>query len=157
MYRKNLQNGFKTNKSQFINYFITSKNLVLIFLLISFLTLQGCAATTAVVGEKDTDISILQKGDSKGAVQAKIGHKPKKTVKKDEKEIEIYKIETGNEPSPGRAVGHLALDLVTGGLWELAGIPIELLTGDTYYVTVYYKNGILENYTLGDKIPDEFK
>lgn len=97
------------------------------------------------------------KEDSKGAIQAKIGHKPKKTVTKNEKEIEIYKIETGNESSPGRAIGHLALDLLTGGLWELAGIPIELLTGETYYVTVYYKDGILENYSLGDTIPDEFK
>lgn len=127
MNRKNFQNGFKTNKSQFINSFITTKSLVLIFLLTSFLTLQGCAATTAVIGEKDTDVSILQKGDSKGAVQAKIGHKPKKAVTKNEKEIEIYKIETGNESSPGRAIGHLALDLLTGDLWELAGFRLNFL------------------------------
>ncbi len=149
--------NLKTIKLQFTNSLLTSKNLAIIFLLASFLALQGCAATTASVGEKDMDVTTLQKGDSKGTVQAKVGHKPKKTAVKNEKEVEIYKIEIGNEPAPGRAIGHLALDLLTGGLWELAGIPIELFNGETQYITVYYKNGVLENYALGSKIPDEFK
>jgi hypothetical protein len=42
---------------------------------------------------------------------------------------DIYEYELGNEPSAGRAVAHGVLDLLTRGLWEVVGTPVEAIQG----------------------------
>jgi hypothetical protein len=44
----------------------------------------------------------------------------------------------GNEPSAGRAVGHAVMDVLTLGIWEIAGTPIEGFQGEKYRATVIY-------------------
>ena len=50
----------------------------------------------------------------------------------------VYEYELGNEPSTGRAVLHGGLDVLTLGLWEIVGTPIEATMGDSYELTVVY-------------------
>ncbi len=50
----------------------------------------------------------------------------------------VYQYEVGNEPSAGRAVGHGVMDVLTLGLWEIIGTPIEAVQGDKYELTVTY-------------------
>jgi len=45
---------------------------------------------------------------------------------------------SGDEPSAGRAVGHAALDVLTLGLWEVIGTPIEMVQGRSYHAVVTY-------------------
>jgi hypothetical protein len=52
--------------------------------------------------------------------------------------IDIYEYEIGNEPSAGRAVAHGFADVLTLGLWEIAGTPIEAVQGETYEATVMH-------------------
>ena len=57
-----------------------------------------------------------------------------------------YHYEIGNEPSAGRAAGHAALDVLTLGIWELAGTPIEATQGE--------KNEAVIEYTAENKVSD---
>ena len=52
--------------------------------------------------------------------------------------ISTYEYEIGNEPSAGRAVGHAAMDVLTLGVWEIVGTPIEGVTGDKYRAIITY-------------------
>ena len=68
------------------------------------------------------------------------------------KQIEIYEIEIGNEPSAGRAIAHGTMDILTLGLWEVIGTPIEATTGEKSYLTVEYIDGKLSNFHQTSKI-----
>ena len=50
----------------------------------------------------------------------------------------MYEYEVGNEPSAGRAAGHAIMDLLTLGLWEIVGTPIEASQGDTFNLMLRY-------------------
>ena len=49
-----------------------------------------------------------------------------------------YEYEIGNEPSAGRAIGHGVMDVLTLGLWEVAGTPIEGMQGEKKRLAVTY-------------------
>jgi hypothetical protein len=49
-----------------------------------------------------------------------------------------YEYEIGNEPSAGRAAFHGAMDVMTLGLWEVVGTPIEGFQGEKRRVTIIY-------------------
>ena len=68
------------------------------------------------------------------------------------KQIEIYEIEIGNEPSAGRAIAHGTMDILTLGLWEFIGTPIEVTTGEKSYLTAEYVEGKLSNFHQTPKL-----
>lgn len=50
-----------------------------------------------------------------------------------------YEYTVGNQPSAGRAVGHAVLDVLTIGIWEVVGTPIEAFNqGQKVQVNVRY-------------------
>lgn len=49
-----------------------------------------------------------------------------------------YQYEVGNDPSAGRAMGHAAMDVLTLGLWEVIGSPVEGFQGEKYQAFVTY-------------------
>ena len=56
----------------------------------------------------------------------------------------MYQYEVGREPSPGRAVAHGVMDVLTLGIWEVVGTPVEVLKGDKLHlIVVYDKDGRL--------------
>lgn len=109
------------------------------------MSLTGCSAVMAAKGKREANVSALQIGDTKNMVLAKIGYQPIRTYMDKDKQIEIYEIEVGNEPSSGRAIAHGTLDLLTLGLWEVIGTPLEATNGEKSYLTVEYENGRLVN------------
>ena len=44
--------------------------------------------------------------------------------------VDLYEYEIGNKPSAGRAIGHGVMDILTLGLWEIIGTPIEGFQGE---------------------------
>ena len=108
------------------------KKLVGLVLLLSLVNLccllmtSGCSVGMAMSGEEQKDTSILFPGSPRAVVIAKLG--PPETSTKDEKGCytDSYHITKGNTPSTGRAVAHAGLDVLTLGLWEVVGTPMEM-------------------------------
>jgi hypothetical protein len=114
-----------------------SSKLILIFL--TFM-IAGCSVGMAMSGKEQKDTSILFPGSPRAVVIAKLGP-PETSVKDDEGcYTDSYHIVKGNAPSTGRAVAHAALDVVTLGLWEVIGTPLEMGAGqeDVSRVIIVY-------------------
>ena len=90
------------------------------------LLLSGCSVGMAMSGEQQKDTSILFPGAPRAVVIAKLGPPETSTKDPDDCYIDSYHIVKGNRPSTGRAVAHAALDVVTLGLWEVVGTPMEM-------------------------------
>lgn len=121
------------------------KGVYIFMLLIMLISLSGCSAVMAAKGKREANVSALQMGDTKNVVHAKLGYQPLRIQASGNKQIEIYEIEFGNEPSMGRAIAHGTLDLLTIGLWEIVGTPLEATTGEKSYLILEYENGKLVN------------
>ncbi len=111
-----------------------------VMLVFMILTLQGCSVGMAMSGKEQKDTSILFPGSPRSVVIAKLGPPETSTKSEEETYIDSYLIVKGNAPSTGRAVAHGALDVVSLGLWELIGTPIEMGAGseDVYRIIIYY-------------------
>lgn len=121
------------------------KIFIFLTLLAMLVSLSGCSAVMAAKGKREANVSALQMGDTKNVVHAKIGYQPIRTQASGKKQIEIYEIEFGNEPSMGRAIAHGTLDLLTIGLWEIVGTPLEATNGEKSYLILEYEDGKLVN------------
>lgn len=122
------------------------KMFKLLSLLLIVVSLSGCSAVMAAKGKREANVSALQYGDTKNIVLAKIGYQPIRSYMDKEKQVEVYEIEYGNEASTGRAIAHGTLDILTLGIWELVGTPMEAVKGEKTYLTVEYKDGKLVNF-----------
>ncbi len=106
------------------------KKLVLILFLILFpLLLHSCSVGMALSGTEQKDTSVFYQGAHRSFVHAKTGLPSHSIKDKDGKWIDTYIIVKGNEPSAGRAIGHGLMDVLTLGLWEVIGTPIEAIAG----------------------------
>lgn len=123
--------------------------LVVFFITINFIE---CSAVMAAKGKREASVSALQIGDTKNIVLSKIGYQPIRSTMDGNKQIEIYEIEIGNEPSAGRAIAHGTMDILTLGLWEFIGTPIEVTTGEKSYLTAEYVEGKLSNFHQTPKL-----
>lgn len=60
--------------------------------------------------------------------------------------VNKYNYEVGNDPSAGRAMGHAAMDVLTFGVWEIIGTPVEGFQGEKYQATITYgPDGMVKN------------
>ena len=121
------------------------KGITFLMMVIMLISVSGCSAVMAAKGKREANITALQMGDSKNVVHAKIGYQPIRIQANGNKQIEIYEIEFGNEPSMGRAIAHGTLDLLTIGLWEVVGTPLEATAGEKSYLLFEYEDGKLIN------------
>jgi len=118
------------------------------FLGVVILSLAGCSVGMAMSGKEQKDTSILFPGSPRSVVIAKLGPPETSTKSKDGCYIDSYIITKGNAPSTGRAVAHGALDLLTLGIWEVVGTPLEMGAGkeEVFRVIIYYdKNEKIKN------------
>jgi hypothetical protein len=99
--------------------------------------LTGCSVGMAMSGKPDPNIGVLSKGQSRDIVLLNLGQ-PTHTSTTDTGRVDVFNLERGNEQSVGRAVGHAVMDVLTIGLWEVVGTPIEAFTGDKFTVTIEY-------------------
>lgn len=101
--------------------FYISRVVLLPFLFMCLVVLPGCAIVKAAKGKKDANLSVLKEGTPRAIVVAGLG-----APLYSDKSTDIYEACKGDESSLGRAIGHGVLDLLTFGLWEVIGTPIEM-------------------------------
>jgi len=92
----------------------------------------------AMSGSENPDLGAIKVGASRGEVELHLGTAVKTTPLPDGKRADVYEYEIGNEPSAGRAIGHGVMDVLTLGIWEVVGTPIEGVQGETYNATIIY-------------------
>ncbi len=106
--------------------------------LLLFAISNGCSVGMALSGKKNPDLSVARVGATRGEVELQLGPPVKTVTLDDSKRLDQYEYEIGNEPSAGRAIGHGVLDVLTIGLWEIAGTPIEAVQGEKYSISITY-------------------
>jgi len=109
--------------------------LISLFTLV--IMLSGCSVGMAMSGKKDPDLGAIRVGATRGEVELQLGS-PVAIQEVDGYRIDQYAYEIGNAPSAGRAAGHAVMDILTLGLWELAGTPIEAVQGEQKNLTIVY-------------------
>lgn len=101
--------------------------------------LPGCAVYMAAVGDKEPNLANVRHGASRGEIEMALGQPKDYATLTDGGSVATYEYTIGNEPSAGRALGHAALDVLTVGIWEVVGTPIEAFNqGDKVVATVTY-------------------
>lgn len=102
------------------------------------LQLQACSVGMAMSGSDNPDLGAIRVGASRGEVEMHLGSPVRSATVAERRRTDIYEYEIGNEPSAGRAAGHAAMDVLTLGVWELVGTPIEGVQGKRYQATITY-------------------
>ncbi|MBC6497671.1 MAG: hypothetical protein GDA54_05055 [Alphaproteobacteria bacterium GM7ARS4] len=102
------------------------------------MAVSGCSVYMAAVGSDEKNVAFLRKGVEREAVEFHLGNPRRVNQNSDGTTTHIFEYEIGNEPSLGRAAGHAAMDVLTFGLWEIVGTPIEAVAGETVRLSVTY-------------------
>ena len=106
-------------------------------IILSCLFMAGCSVGMAMSGKKEPQLGVVRTGATRGEVELQLGH-PVEAHEENGRRVDIYEYEIGNEPSAGRAIGHGVMDVLTLGLWEVAGTPIEGMQGEKMRLAVTY-------------------
>ena len=95
-------------------------------------SLSGCAAIKASRQPDKKDVGVLHQGVPRTHVIAELG-KPEWTRERDGVITDVFSFRQGYSKGvkATRALAHGAADVVTGGLWEVVGIPAETLADGT--------------------------
>jgi hypothetical protein len=110
----------------------------LLFLAVVAQLAAGCSVGMALHGKEQPDLSVLRVGAERSQVEAALFTPESEVSLPDGRTQSTYFFEVGNEPSAGRAAVHGVMDILTFGIWELAGTPIEATQGDDMQVVVIY-------------------
>lgn len=105
--------------------------------MIIVVALSGCSVVMAAKGSHPPDLSQVRKGASRAEIELALGA-AESTFRHERGSTSIYQFEADNEPSPGRAVAHGAMDVFTFGIWEAIGTPIELSMGQTQVLVIEF-------------------
>ena len=89
-------------------------------------------------GSNNPDLGAVKVGASRGKVELQLGKPVRSASLDDGGRVDIYQYEIGNEPSAGRAVGHGVMDVLTLGIWEVVGTPIEAFQGEKHEAAITY-------------------
>jgi len=106
------------------------------------LSLTACSVGMALDGQKDPDISVVKKTAHRTDIEIQLGAPIKVDTYPNGNSIAVYQYEVGKEPSAGRAVAHGVMDVLTLGIWEVVGTPVERLKGEKVNMVITYdRNG----------------
>jgi len=106
-------------------------------LIVMGLQISGCAVGMAMYGKRTPNISTIRREMHRDEVIMNLGQ-PLKTMTTDRGRIDEFEYQVGNDPSAGRAIGHAVMDVLTWGIWEVVGTPIEAFQGKTCHLTIEY-------------------
>ena len=109
----------------------------LVWILMLCVMTSGCSVGMAMSGKKEPQLGAVRVGATRGEVELQLGA-PIEIREENGHRADIYEYEIGNEPSAGRAIGHGVMDVLTLGLWEVAGTPIEGFQGEKKRLLVTY-------------------
>lgn len=92
------------------------------------LSAPGCAAIKATQQPGKKNLQVLSEGTPRSHVIAELGA-PLWSEQRDGTTVDVFAFKQGYTKGvkAGRALVHGAADVVTGGLWEVVGIPAESL------------------------------
>jgi hypothetical protein len=117
------------------------KKLNVFVALLAFLGwMNGCSVYMAARQPDQKNLHVLDKGTPRSYVISELGA-PTYTKNEDGKSCDVLSFTQGYSKGAkvGRAVFHGAADILTFGLWEVAGTPIEAVAdGTPIKVEVYY-------------------
>lgn len=97
----------------------------LLLLALATVPLGGCSVAMALDGAPDPDLSVITADALRADVESELGPPVDEVTDEDGVVHATYHIVLGNEPSVVRAITHGAFDVLTFGLWEIAGTMIE--------------------------------
>jgi hypothetical protein len=100
--------------------------------------LSGCSVGMALSGSENPNLGAVRVGASRGEIEMHLGSPVSSTMLDHGRRADVYQYEVGNEPSAGRAAGHAVMDVLTLGIWEIVGTPIEGVQGEKYRATIVY-------------------
>lgn len=103
-------------------------------------TAASCSVFMATKQPDKKDVSVFLKGTPRSVVIVELGS-PAQTEEKDDCKIDTFRFKQGYSKTAkaGRALFHATADVLTFGLWEAAGTPVEaIFTGDDAVVVVRY-------------------
>lgn len=106
--------------------------------LILLLPLGGCSVGMALSGTETPDVSYCTLGETRSDIELEMGPPLAVEDLPDGSQVCTYEYIVGNEASPERAIAHGSMSVLTFGLWELVGTPLEARQGQTYRMTVTY-------------------
>lgn len=110
------------------------RRYLLVFGLLFF---TSCSVGMALHGKPEPNVGALTIGQDRDIVLLNLGQ-PEQTYFTEDKKVDVFEIQKGNAPSGGRALGHGAMDVLTLGLWEIIGTPIEATIGSKQMLTIEY-------------------
>lgn len=102
--------------------------------------LSGCAVVKATNQPGKKDLTVLNKGTPRESVVAELGT-PISTEIKNGQKVDVFNFVQGYSKvtKTARAVGHGVADVMTLGLWEVIGTPVEgIANGEVNQVEVKY-------------------
>jgi hypothetical protein len=114
------------------------KFLAYIIIMFLFFLPSSCSVFMALKGKDQPDLGQVKIGESKEQIELQLGSPIKSAMLPDGYRVDIYEYEVGNQTSYGRAAIHGTLDLLTLGIWELAGTTYEAYKGDKYKISIKY-------------------
>ena len=96
------------------------------FLAVLVQGLASCSVYMAANQPEKKDVGLLKPGTPRSAVLAELGAPIESTVRAGAK-VDVFTFTQGSSglEKGGRAVRHGAADVITLGLWEVVGTPIE--------------------------------
>lgn len=106
--------------------------------IILLFSISGCSVGMAMSGKEDPNFAAFRVGSTRGEVELQLGKPISSVTTPEGMRVDLYEYEIGNKPSAGRAIGHGVMDILTLGLWEIIGTPIEGFQGDKKRVTITY-------------------
>ena len=119
-------------------------------LLVVCLVASGCSVGMALSGKREPQINDIKKGMGIDEVHLILrDYTPAVSDGDDGLRIEEYDIQLGNAPSGGRALGHAAMDVLTLGLWEVVGTPVEAVSSGTMNLRITYKDDVVTKVQAG--------
>ena len=113
-------------------------SMLIVLVLCLIILSSGCSVGMAMVGKKEPNLGAVQVGATRGEVELQLGNAISSVTTEEGRRVDLYEYEIGNEPSGGRAIGHAVMDLLTLGVWEIIGTPIEAVQGKKYQISIAY-------------------
>ncbi len=101
-------------------------------------SLAACSVGMALDGQKDPDLSVVKQNVHRTDIETQLGLPTKEERLPNGCVKAIYQCEIGKEPSAGRAVAHGVMDVMTLGIWEIVGTPVERLKGEKVTMIITY-------------------
>lgn len=111
--------------------------MTLAILILVLFTNSGCSVAMALKGTRKKDTASLSIGTARTTVLKTLGD-PAETKETPAGLIDIFNYTVDDKSSPGRAFGHLFMDVFSFFLWELHSTEYESTRGTYETIKVEY-------------------